>query len=122
MNSARMPTPAPLNYAVLGTWGLGKTSLIYEYRQIALEELRKATHCVAIHCALSPQSCRSWESFTTSLLTAAKSKEVSATKTIRSRVADEISKWEPNFNIGVIGAHRKGGRGAPDLLTNLSDL
>jgi Cdc6-like AAA superfamily ATPase len=122
LNSAKMPTPAPLNYAVLGTWGLGKTSLIYEYRQIALQELRKATHCVTIHCALSPQSCRSWESFTASLLTAAKSKEVNATNTIKSRVTNEISKWEPNFNIGIVGAQRKGRGGAADLLTNLSDL
>jgi hypothetical protein len=122
LNSAKMPTPAPLNYAVLGTWGLGKTSLIYEYRQIALEELRKATNCVTLHCALSPQSCRSWEAFSASLLTAAKSKEVNATKTIKSRVTNEISKWQPNFNIGILGAQRRGDNNAADLLTNLSEL
>jgi hypothetical protein len=122
LNSAKLSPPAPLNYAVLGTWGLGKTSLIYEYRQIALEELRKATNCVTLHCALSPQSCRSWESFSASLLTAAKSKEVNATKTIKSRVTNEISKWQPNFNIGIMGAQRKGDEKGADLLTNLSDL
>jgi len=56
------------------------------------------------------------------LLTAAKSKEVNATRTIKSRVASEMSKWEPNFNVGIISAQRKRNGGAADLLTNLSDL
>lgn len=122
LNSARMPTAAPLNYAVLGTWGLGKTSLVYEYRHIALEELRKSTHCVTLHCALSPQSCRSWESFTGSLLAAAKSKEVSATQTIRSRVGKEISRWEPSINVGGVGVQKRRDEGSADLLTNLASL
>jgi hypothetical protein len=122
LNSAKMPTPAPLNYAVLGTWGLGKTSLVYEYRYIALEELRKSTHCVTLHCALSPQSCRSWESFTTSLLASAKSREVNATQTIKSRVGKEISRWEPSINVGGVGVQRRRDEGSTDLLTNLASL
>jgi hypothetical protein len=46
LNSAEMPIPAPLNYAVLGTWGLGKTSLIYEYRQ-ALADAMEPSPLVA---------------------------------------------------------------------------
>ena len=122
LNSAKMPTPAPLNYAVLGTWGLGKTSLIYEYRQIALQELHEETHCVTLHCALSPQSCRNWDSFTASLLAAAKSNDVNATQTIKSRVVKEISKWEPRFNIGIVGAERKKDEASGNLQAALSDL
>src|SRR4030042_4464001 len=62
-NSARLTPPAPLNYAILGTWGQGKTSLIYKLRQIALEELKNEIRCVCIYCPLSPQDCQSWGTF-----------------------------------------------------------
>ena len=57
-NSAELNPPAPLNYAILGTWGQGKTSLIYKLRQIALEELQNKIRCVCIYFPLSPQDCQ----------------------------------------------------------------
>ena len=36
-NSAKLNPPTPLNYAILGTWGQGKTSLVYKLKEIALK-------------------------------------------------------------------------------------
>ena len=56
INSARLKIPAPENYAILGTWGQGKTSLIYKFRQIVIEELQKEIKCACIYFPLSPES------------------------------------------------------------------
>ena len=121
INSAKLSPPAPLNYAILGSWGLGKTSLTYEFRDIALGELQREIRCVCIQCSLSPQTCRSWDSFSASFLSTAAS-SINATSKIRARIMAEITKWEPQFNIGIFSAQRKAQRSQPDLLTALKRL
>jgi len=105
VNSARLEPPAPLNYAILGTWGQGKTSLIYKLRQIALQELQNEIKCVCIYFPLSPQDCQSWSSFTESFLRTVKS-TTNATKTVLPRIKSELAKWEPGINLGVFSAQR----------------
>ncbi len=121
INSAKLSPPAPLNYAILGSWGLGKTSLIYEFRDIVLGELQREIRCVCIQCSLSPQTCRSWDAFSASFLSTVGS-TINATSTIWAKVAAEIRKWEPQFNIGILSAQRKAQRSQPDLLTALKGL
>ncbi|MGD0319659.1 MAG: hypothetical protein ABSB56_08185 [Nitrososphaerales archaeon] len=121
INSAKLRHPAPLNYAILGSWGLGKTSLIYEFRDIALGELQREIRCVCIERTLSPQTCRSWDAFTSSFLSTV-GPSINATSTIRARISSEIAKWEPQFNIGILSAQRKAQRSQPDLLTALKRL
>lgn len=36
LNCARLKPPAPIDFIVLGDWGIGKTSLLYKMEQIAL--------------------------------------------------------------------------------------
>jgi len=120
LNSAKLSPPAPLNFAVLGSWGLGKTSLTYEFRDIALG-LQRQIGCVCIQCSLSPQTCRSWDSFSTGFLSAVGS-TVNATSRISAKVGAEIKKWEPQFNIGIFSAQRKAQTSQPDLLTALKRL
>lgn len=60
LDSAKLKPPSPTNYAILGTWGLGKTSLLYELKNIALKHLNTDIKCACIHHALSPTSCRDW--------------------------------------------------------------
>lgn len=121
INSAKLNPPAPLNYAILGSWGLGKTSLTYEFRDIALGELQREIRCVCIQCTLSPQTCRSWDSFCTNFLSTVGS-TVSATSKLGERIAAEIRKWEPQFNVGIFSAQRKTQTSQPNLLAALKSL
>lgn len=115
-NSAELNPPTPLNYAILGTWGQGKTSLIYKLRQIALEELQNKIRCVCIYFPLSPQDCQSWNTFTKSFLRTVKS-TTQATKKMLSRIKSEIDKWEVGLDLGVISAQRS----TDQKQTNLTD-
>src|SRR5438128_1823738 len=63
INSAKLRPPAPLNYAILGTWGMGKTSLLYEFKQIILHELQREIKCIGIYHPLLPHTCKTWDVF-----------------------------------------------------------
>ncbi len=120
-NSAKLDPPSPLNYAILGTWGQGKTSLIYKLRQIALEELQNEIKCVCIYFPLSPQVCQSWSNFTESFLGTVKS-TTKATKRVLPRIKSELDKWEPGVNIGVFSAQRTTDQKQPNLIDALQSL
>ncbi len=120
-NSAELNPPAPLNYAILGTWGQGKTSLIYKLRQIALEELQNEIPCVCIYFPLSPQYCQSWNTFTENFLGTVKS-TIKATKKVLPRIKSEIDKWEIGLNLGVISAQRNNNQKQPNLTDALQQL
>lgn len=120
-NSAQLDPPAPLNYAILGTWGQGKTSLIYKLRQIALEELKDEIRCVCIYFPLSPQDCRSWGTFTESFLRTVTS-ATNATKKLLPKIKGELKKWEVGTNLGVISAKRNVAQEQPTLTDALQRL
>jgi hypothetical protein len=106
INSARLKIPAPVNYAILGTWGQGKTSLLYKFRQMVTEDLQKEIKCVCIYFALTPESCRSWETFTLDFLQDIPS-TLTSSSALRKRLKAELGKWEVTLNAGVVGATRK---------------
>lgn len=120
-NSAELNPPAPLNYAILGTWGQGKTSLIYKLRQIALEELQNEIRCVCIYFPLSPEHCQSWNTFTENFLGTVKS-TIKATKKVLPRIKSEMNKWEIGLNLGVISAQRNNNQKQPNLTDALQQL
>ena len=121
INSAKLNPPAPLNYAILGTWGQGKTSLIYKLRQIALEELQDEIRCVCIYFPLSPQDCQSWNTFTESFLRTVKS-TIKATKKVLPSIKSEIDRWELGLDLGVISAQRNAKQKQPNLTDALQQL
>jgi hypothetical protein len=120
-NSAELNPPAPLNYAILGTWGQGKTSLIYKLRQIALEELQNEIRCVCIYFPLSPEHCQTWNIFTESFLGTVKS-TIKATNKVLPRIKSEIDKWEIGLDLGVISAQRHDNQRQPKLTDALQQL
>lgn len=120
-NSAELDPPAPLNYAILGTWGQGKTSLIYKFRQIALEELQNKIRSVCIYFPLSPQDCQSWGTFSESFLRTVKS-TTNATKKLWPKIKGEIEKWEVGLDLGVMSAHRNFSQKQPNLTDALQRL
>lgn len=109
-----------MNYAILGTWGQGKTSLLYKFRQIALEEL-KGIKTVCIYFPLTPQVCKTWEIFTDSFLRNIKT-TTDATKGIFPKIKEGIGKWEPSFSVGPFSAQRKSTQENPNLLDSLETL
>lgn len=120
-NSAKISPPTPINYAILGSWGMGKTSLLYEFKQIALEELKDTINCTSFFLALSPQSCRSWDDFGSHFLKSARS-TVAATEGIRAKIVEEVKKWEVGLNAGFASAKRVKGTSSPDFLEALENL
>jgi hypothetical protein len=120
-NSAILDPPAPLNYAILGSWGQGKTSLLYKFRQIALEELAKDMKCVSIYFPLSPTTCQNWGVFSDSFLRTVKT-QTSATKGFFPKIADEMKKWEMSLNIGPVTAQRKVDQEPPNIIDALQSL
>ncbi|MCL2173296.1 MAG: hypothetical protein LBH62_08685 [Nitrososphaerota archaeon] len=118
-NSAKLNPPAPLNYAILGTWGQGKTSLVYKLKEIALNELQNQIQCACIYFPLMPQYCQNWDTFTENFLKKVKT-TTQATQNILPKIKKEIAKWEINLNIGIITAQRKTGEKQPQTL-NLTD-
>ncbi|MDH2899555.1 MAG: hypothetical protein PXY39_01150 [archaeon] len=123
LNSAQLKPPSPMNYAILGTWGLGKTSLLYELKQIALQDLKKDIKSACIHCPLTPQAGRSWQTFSADFLNNVNS-TINATTKVQSKIVSELTKWQPAFNLGIVSAQRSGASRttSPDMLTSLKDL
>jgi Cdc6-like AAA superfamily ATPase len=118
-NSAKLNPPAPLNYAILGTWGQGKTSLVYKLKEIALNELQNQIQCACIYFPLMPQYCQNWNIFTENFLKKVKT-TTQATQNILPKIKKEIDKWEINLNMGIISAQRKTGEKQPQP-PNLTD-
>ncbi len=120
INSAKLKVQSPENYAILGTWGQGKTSLLYKFRQILIENLQKEIRCVCIYFPLSPQSCKSWEVFTSEFLKQVRS--ATYTSRLGQKIRNEIRKWEVNINLGVVEAQRKSSQESPTMLDSLQEL
>lgn len=105
INAAKITPPIPLNYAILGSWGDGKTSLIYKFREIASKEFRDEVKTVCVYVALSPQVCRNWETFTENLLKEAEAIIENNTR-LSERVKKEFKNWNVGLNLGIVSAQR----------------
>lgn len=121
INSAGLKIPTPVNYAILGTWGQGKTSLLYKFRRMVIEDLQKEIRCVCIYFPLSPESCQSWERFTSDFLQDISS-TMSFTSKLTKKIKAELGKWELGLNLGVVGTTRKREEHKPRLLDALQLL
>lgn len=119
-NSAKLNPPAPINYAILGTWGMGKTSLLYEFQQIALKELQDTINCTSFFFALSPQSCKTWDDFSNHCLRNIRS-TIEASEGIKAKVLEEVKKWDIEFNTGFMTAKREK-TSSQDFLEALENL
>ncbi len=121
INSAGLKIPTPVNYAILGTWGQGKTSLLWKFRQMVTEDLQKEIKCVCIYFALSPESCQNWERFASDFLQEIPS-TVTSTSKLTKKIKAELGKWELSLNLGIVGATRKREGRKPRLLEALQLL
>lgn len=87
----------PDNIAILGNWGIGKTSTLQKFRDILHAEMKDSTNTFSVLFSLKPSVCENAHTFTSCLLDAV-SKQYSASMPIKSRVREIIKEeakiWE----------------------------
>jgi len=119
-NSAKLRPPAPTNFIILGEWGVGKTSLLYKFKEIALSDLpRVKSFCY--HFALDPTRCRSWEIFSSMLLKGLK-ENYEASAGLKGKLRSELSKWKIVLSIPPVSIEREKKAEVPSLTDSLELL
>jgi len=119
-SSAKLRPPAPSNFIILGEWGVGKTSLLYKFKEIALSGLpRVKSFCY--HFALDPTCCRSWDVFSSALLNGLKQNYESSAG-LKSRLRSELSKWKIALSIPPVSIEREKKAEGPSLTDSLELL
>jgi len=95
--SRKSELPTPDNIAILGDWGIGKTSILRKFEAILLEEFeqRKASSAIV---ELIPTSCNSFESFSSKVID-----DIDRNLTARVSLMEEIKNEVRNWRIKSIG-------------------
>jgi hypothetical protein len=104
---AKLTPPSPHNFAILGDWGMGKTSLLYEFEHIVLEELDESIRCVSFYFPLSPNICKTWEKFSASLLFSM-STSLQPNKGLKKKFNEEAKKWAVELDLPLVKLKRNG--------------
>lgn len=119
-SSAKLRPPAPSNFIILGEWGVGKTSLLYKFKEIVLSELpRVKSFC--FHFALDPTCCRNWDVFSSTLLNRLK-QNYEASAGLKEKLRSELSKWKIAFSIPPVSIQREKKEEIPFLTDSLESL
>jgi hypothetical protein len=103
---AKTPQAKPMNFAILGDWGVGKTSLIYKFQQILTQEFSKQMKSFNFIFALTPQVCENLDNFFQTFLNQLK-EEYTATADIKDKLKSEIEKWTLTIKTPIADATRK---------------
>jgi len=87
----------PDNIIILGDWGVGKTSALYKFNHIILEELGDDIKALSVYYPLSPSTCRDYDSFSFGLLQSI-ARQYKTNATIKDKISDIIKEeskiWE----------------------------
>jgi len=87
----------PDNIAVLGNWGIGKTSTLQKFRDILHNEMKDSINAFSVLFSLKPSICEDADVFTSCLLDAI-SKQYSTSIPLKRRVGEVIKEeakiWE----------------------------
>lgn len=104
--SIKTKYPTPDNIAILGDWGVGKSSVLKKFEAIALEEFSpRKIFCSLIE--LIPVSCNSFASFSEKVIDDIDRNFITSASLI-SKVRNEIKKWRASsIGISPLSAERK---------------
>ncbi len=120
---AKLKKAKPINYAVLGEWGVGKTSLLQKFQDTLINELSGRLNAFSSFLVLTPEYCADLSRFFQVLLQQIKDDHVSTSK-VRSKIRSELKKWK--FSIGIAGAEITAERtpevSAPNFTRDLEKL
>ena len=85
ITSAKSRIPKPDNIAILGDWGIGKTSLLNKFKNIMFSEDMDKINAFCVKLALSPSICKNEETFSKRLI-----EEVSSNFHAKPNMKDKI--------------------------------
>ena len=119
-SSAKLRPPAPTNFIILGEWGIGKTSLLYKFKEIALMQLPQVKP-FCFHFTLNPTCCRSWDVFTSIFLNQLK-QNYEASATLKEKLRSELLKWKISVSIPLVSIEREKKEEIPSLADSLDSL
>jgi len=119
-NSAKLRPPAPTNFIILGEWGVGKTSLLYKFKEIVLSQLPHVKS-FCFHLALDPTCCKSWDTFSSTLLNRLK-QNYEASAGLKGKLRSELSRWKISLSIPPVSIRREKKEEIPSLTDSLESL
>lgn len=121
LNCARLKPPSPVNFIVLGDWGIGKTSLMYKMEQVVLTNLSRKISAFCFHLSLDPTTCKDWDKFCSEFLNQLR-RNFTATKGLKEKIRSQIKKWEISFTIPPVSVRRKRSFALPSFSDSLETL
>jgi len=97
MSCSKSKITRPDNIAIIGNWGVGKTSTLYKFRDILYNEMENDVSAFSVIFPLKPSVCINADTFASSLLDTL-SKHYSVSMPLKNRVKDVIKEeskvWE----------------------------
>lgn len=121
LSTAKLRPPAPSNFIILGDWGMGKTSLLYKMREVALKELRTKMKAFCFHFTLYPACCKGWDKFCLILLNQLK-RNYEASAGLKEKLRSELSRWKIVLTLPPVSVKREKKREVPSLIDSLEIL
>lgn len=121
VSSAKIRPPAPSNFIILGDWGMGKTSLLYKMREVALREMKDEIRAFCSYFSLDPLCCKDWDDFCLRFLTQLK-RNYEASAGLREKLVRELSKWKITFSVPPVSIEKEKNKEKPSLVDSLEEL
>jgi hypothetical protein len=121
VSSAKIRPPAPSNFIILGDWGMGKTSLLYKMREVALREMTDEIRAFCSYFSLDPLCCKDWDDFCLRFLTQLK-RNYEASAGLREKLVRELSKWKITFSVPPVSIEKEKNKEKPSLVDSLEEL
>ncbi len=121
VSSAKIRPPAPSNFIILGDWGMGKTSLLYKMREVALREMKDEIRAFCSYFSLDPLCCKDWDDFCLRFLTQVK-RNYEASVGLREKLVRELSKWKITFSVPPVSIEKEKNKEKPSLVDSLEEL
>ena len=96
-DAARSKNTKPDNIAILGNWGIGKTSTLQKFNDILHSDLKDSINIFSVLFPLKPSLCETSDTFASSLLDSI-SKQYSTSISLKSRIGEiikeEVKIWK----------------------------
>jgi hypothetical protein len=96
IKSTKTKLPRPDNIAVLGDWGIGKTSMVVKFEDIILNEFKGRLKVLSVRIQLKPASCTDMDVFSEALVREIKSAYRINDTSITKKIKNFLDKWEVN--------------------------
>jgi hypothetical protein len=123
--SGKTQTPTPDNLAILGDWGIGKTSVLRKFESILLDEFQNK-HKFSATIELTPNSCRKNSSFIAKIIDDISRNFAVSEVNLFKEIRNEIREWKAKSNGNEIALENKIKKSSPsaylrDTLVSLWD-